>query len=206
MIINLALNDFIKLRSLKLSVTDLYILECLVNKVELNKCKLWGEISGRLNVLEKKGFIDCRNELTKEGTALILHLHPLPQILLDEQKKENNYFDRLHVSLQTTLHSLINKKQIKGFGGVYFIPTRVELEEFLKRFIKKYKNLYDEEKIEKVLTRHIIECVASGNYAPAIKYFIYKDGTGSRLAPALENWEEKEEKVSNKLVNTKDLF
>ena len=114
---------------------------------------------------------------------------------------------QMHVNLQNKLHSYIKKKQVTGFGNVLFIPSVKDLEEFLLRFRRKYGELWDAEKVEKVLLRHVEDCAKRQKFSPAVKYFIIKEGTGSQLAAALENFNETPiEDEQHNLTNTKDLF
>ena len=110
-------------------------------------------------------------------------------------KETPTFYEKLHGSLADKLFSIVGKKQVLGFGDVYFIPTIKELQVFMPRFIKNHKELYDEDKIIKVMTHHVERCARKRQYAPACKYFIYKDGTGSRLATALENYETEKEDI-----------
>ena len=108
------------------------------------------------------------------------------------KKTKSIDYDKLHLTLQNKLLSLTGKKQIIGFGGVYFLPTKTELKDFLTRFWNKYPKYRDTEKISKILVKHIESSKKKNSFAPAIKYFIYKQGTGSQLANAYENFEEQE--------------
>jgi hypothetical protein len=114
----------------------------------------------------------------------------------------------LHKSLQEKLFSLTQKRQVAGFGNVYFIPSSRDLEVFLTRFRIQYPELYDLNKIQGCIHKHIEKCAKSGRYSPAIKYFIIKDGAGSQLAAALEMYEDSviEEDKQHQITNTKDLF
>ena len=143
-------------------------------------------------------------EVTEEGKKLYDDKVVVQKIFVDMS------YEELHKSLQNKLFSFKKKKQITGFGGVYFIPTARELEEFLLRFRRKYPELWDMKKIEKALLFHIERCCKRDSFAPAVKYFIIKDGTGSALAAALEILEDDEEidedKQQYNIVNTKDMF
>lgn len=113
------------------------------------------------------------------------------QAFLLTLKQTTNYSD-LKKELSDKLNELYGKKQIIGFGDVYFIPTDKELESHIKRFLREYPQANDMAKIKKILFNHIETCVKNRNFAPAIKYFIHKQGFGSRLAAAYESFEELE--------------
>lgn len=146
-----------------------------------------------------------------QGTATI------PRIIVSDllafiqslkPKKEKLDFTGIHNKLQSRMKELTGKPQILGFGGVYFIPTEKELEVAFKRYLKDYPKLNNRQTIVNILLRHIEECCKNHNFAPAIKYFIYKDKS-SRLANSYLNLENE---INNKIeiiepnINTKDLF
>jgi hypothetical protein len=147
--------------------------------------------------------IDTGWGLTEEGKRLYE-----PTVAIVAKKPTEMSIAQLHISLQNRLFHHIKKKQIAGFGGTYFIPTQRDLEDFLNRFRRKYADLWDLAKIEKALIHHIDKCCKEKKYAPAIKYYIIKEGTGSQLAAALENMEDtvEVEEQQYDIVNTKDLF
>jgi hypothetical protein len=139
-------------------------------------------------------------KISEEGKKLLAEISGEPV------KKGINY-KTLHQELQNSLIASYGKKQKEGFGGVYFIPTVKELEEFLGRFWKAYPDYKETEKITKILKQHVEKCGKSGKFAPAVKYFIYKQGAGSQLAGAYEGFEEievKEERVEPQEI--KNLF
>lgn len=112
-------------------------------------------------------------------------------IEVEEPKKvETSVVNDIRSKLQAKLLYLQGKKQIKGFGDVYFIPTAPELTDSLRRFWKKYPDYKDIDKITQILLNHIENCCKSGKFAPAVKYFIIKDGFGSPLAGGYEAFEE----------------
>lgn len=114
------------------------------------------------------------------------------KILSEISAKDKIDYTSLHRNLQECLKKWTGKKQVQGFGGVYFLPTIKELEEFLNRFWKNYPKFTDIVKIEKILLKHITKCAKENKFSPATKYFIHKQGSGSQLANAYENWEEEE--------------
>lgn len=151
-----------------------------------------------LTNLQVLGLLDFNGNLTDSGKRV-----------LDEIMGNNRFeFAKLHISMQERLKSIIGKKQVEGFGGVYFIPTLKELEQFLNRFWKEYPRYTDYSKIEKILLKHIEKCAKERKFAPAIKYFISKQGVGSQLANAYENWEEIDKVVIEKAEpnEIKNLF
>lgn len=136
-------------------------------------------------------FIDNGYKLTKKAEFQLKLIDC--SVKIEEKVEKDNKYERLYLSLQKHLQRWQNKKQIRGFGGVYFMPTLVELEEFLLRFWKKYPKYTDMSKIEKILCKHIEDCYRKGQYSPAIKYFIGKttnDGFVSQLANAYEEFKE----------------
>lgn len=161
-----------------------------------------------LNTLQRKSYLFKGEEswdVTEKGRELYLEMTdgglPAPPVV------EMPIGD-LHKSLQEKLNSLINKRQVAGFGNVYFIPSYRDLEDFLGRFRRKYPELYNLKKIEACLHKHIENCAKKEKYVPAIKYFIIKEGAGSQLAAALEMYEDSVEEVEkqHQITNTKDLF
>lgn len=163
------------------------------------------KVQSWIHTLNRKGYLSD-NEITVDGTAL------LSQIESDKVEevravKVGMSLEELHESLVKHLFSLKKKRQVMGFGNVYFIPSKRDLEDFLGRFRKKYPELWDLQKIEKCLHAHITKCVQKDSFAPAIKYFIIKEGSGSQLAAAMEEYEEvAKENGQYDITDTKSLF
>ena len=166
------------------------------------------KIAGVISIMLRKDLIqlisDGKYLITDKGKEF-LNLEPREEVVLI---KQNVGVTTLKDSLSNKLDKLIKKKQIKGFGDVYFIPTASELEVHLSRFWKKYPTFTDTIKIEKILLNHIISCCKKNSFSPAIKYFIYKETNGGYLGAAYENFEEeeKEEFKSITPINTNNLF
>ena len=114
-------------------------------------------------------------------------------------------YAELKKDLANKLNEVYGKKQLTGFGDVYFIPTEKELEAHMKRFLREYPQANDMNKIKKILFKHIETCVKNRNFAPAIKYFIHKQGAGSRLAAAYESYEELEQDDNTDFTNEVSL-
>ena len=158
--------------------------------------------------MEEKDIIDTYNEILSYstlGSLEVLDFMKESAILrLKESKKEVISDDilNLRTHLQEKLKFYTGKTQIKGFGDVYFIPTIVEFIDVLKKFVKMYPKYRDFNKITKILENHIESCYKKNSFAPSLKYFIYKQGTGSRLASAYESFDELEEKTHS---NTTDF-
>lgn len=123
-------------------------------------------------------------------------------------KKDIIDYKSLNLMLKERLQLCYGSKQVVGFGGIYFIPTVPELQEFLGRFWKHYPEMRDIKKIMYCLEKHIIKCSKQNKFAPAIKYFIYKQGTGSQLANAYDNFEEEKQEIKDNLEpkEIKNLF
>jgi hypothetical protein len=158
--------------------------------------------------MEEKDIIDTYNEILSYSTLRsleVLNFMKESAILrLKESKKEviSDDIPNLRTHLQEKLKFYTGKTQIKGFGDVYFIPTIVEFIDVLKKFVKMYPKYRDFNKITKILENHIESCYKKNSFAPSLKYFIYKQGTGSRLASAYESFDELEEKTHS---NTTDF-
>lgn len=158
-----------------------------------------------VHTLERKNYLSD-SELTIDGNNLLSQLenNKVPEVKV---AKVGMSLEELHESLVKHLFSLKKKRQVMGFGNVYFIPSKRDLEDFLGRFRKKYPELWDLHKIEKCLHAHITKCVKKDSFAPAIKYFIIKEGTGSQLAAAMEEYEEVvKEGGQYDITDTKNLF
>lgn len=158
--------------------------------------------------MEEKDIIDTYNEILSYSTLRSLEVLDFMKesaiLRLKESKKEVISEDilNLRTNLQEKLKFYTGKTQIKGFGDVYFIPTIVEFIDVLKKFVKIYPKYRDFNKITKILENHIESCYKKNSFAPSLKYFIYKQGTGSRLASAYESFNELEEKTHS---NTTDF-
>ena len=158
--------------------------------------------------MEEKDIIDTYNEILSYstlGSLEVLDFMKESAILrIKESKKEviSDDIPNLRTHLQEKLKFYTGKTQIKGFGDVYFIPTIVEFIDVLKKFVKMYPKYRDFNKITKILENHIESCYKKNSFAPSLKYFIYKQGTGSRLASAYESFDELEEKTHS---NTTDF-
>lgn len=123
-------------------------------------------------------------------------------------------FTKLHKELQDCLIKHYGKKNVKGFGDVYFLPSSTELTDSLKRFWKHFPEMKDIPKITKILKNHIEICSKKNKFAPALRYYIIKmlnSGINSPLANAYDNFEEEEQKQYNETKelqpkNIKNLF
>jgi len=158
--------------------------------------------------MEEKDIIDTYNEIlsycTLESLKVLDFMKESAILRLKESKKEviSDDISNLRTHLQEKLKFYTGKTQIKGFGDVYFIPTIVEFIDVLKKFVKMYPKYRDFNKITKILENHIESCYKKNSFAPSLKYFIYKQGTGSRLASAYESFDELKEKINS---NTTDF-
>ena len=162
-----------------------------------------------LLTLERKGLIvnvDDNWFITEDGKDLYKQIEGEIQTEIKIATKIAD-ISALHVSLQNHLQQRKKKKNVLGFGNVYFIPSVKDLEVFLNRFRKNYPKLWDIDKIEKCLIRHMDNCIKRDVFAPAIKYYIIKESTGSQLASALESFEDTDDKETQfEIKQTKDLF
>lgn len=141
------------------------------------------------------GYLDAKGEITLKGKEFLKEIKNKKEIL---DKTINRIdFKALNLKLKEKLQLSYGSKQLVGFGGVYFIPTVPELQEFLGRFWKNYPEMKDINRIMFCLEAHIVKCSKERKFAPAVKYFIYKQGTGSQLAGAYENWEESKKQEEN---------
>ncbi len=175
------LNILLKLKENNISINK-YILLKIIEDCSLSLFK--EDYREELVNFKFEGLINSELELTTKGMELLQSI--------EGKKTKSIDYDKLHLTLQNKLLSLKGKKQIEGFGGVYFIPNKTELKEFLTRFWNKYPKYKDLDKISKILQKHIENCSKKNSFAPAIKYYIYKQGVGSQLASAIENYEEQE--------------
>lgn len=147
---------------------------------------------GFKNLLKKRGYLDSSDKITELGMNILTLL---------ELVTEQNSFIKLKESLSNELNKHIGKKQIIGFGNVYFIPTVKELEEFLNRFWKQYPEMKDINRISLCLRKHIERCCKENKFSPAVKYYITKDKTGSQLASAYEMYESIDEDEKSYEIN-----
>lgn len=202
-----------------------YIVLLLISQGEnvsaLGSKEVQDKVNGWRMILQKKGLLDGAFTMTEAGSKIISAIEDKDVIVFEkvgEVKPEaafnlEAYSVELIKQLKAKLKEHINREQVEGFGGVMFIPVKREMMEFLTRFSKGYDVPLKEnaDKIEKILLRHLDKCARARKFAPAIKYYIVKDKTGSQLAAALESFEEmNEEKETEKkqfnIVNTKNLF
>jgi len=197
--------EIVKILKTKDSGIDLeqYLLLKLIDKYNIYDFK--NEINNlefKLQQLRINGYID--NNAIPEITEKCIKMFNKAI----ETSKSKYDFIALHKKLQDELVKLTGKKQKEGFGGTYFIPTVAELEEFLNRFWKKYPKYTNNEKISNILLKHIQKCVKTNSFAPACKYYIIKNGTGSQLANAYENYDEKELEIKqdSQPKDIKNLF
>lgn len=145
-------------------------------------------------------------DITDSGKRILSDIEEEKTVEKVIPKASKISIEGLHKALQDRLFEKKNKRQVVGFGGVYFIPALKDLETFLGRFRRQYPEKYDLEKIQGCLLKHIDNCCKKDAFAPAIKYYIIKEGTGSQLAAALETYEEVEQETQFKVTQTKDLF
>lgn len=191
---NLELNvDFItKLEKETISLGDFLYLWFLK---EGKKISLGDEVN-----LLMQGYIDSNGKIIKKGFDLLSKI---------EDNNTNiptrNKFHLLHEKLQGELIKLTGKKQKKANGNYSFLCNAQDLETRLIKVIKKY-GLTNWSKIENLLLKHIQES-NKRNFEKVmlIEYYIFKDNS-SKLATDYELIEEKEQKIEEKLVETKNLF
>lgn len=149
------------------------------------------KVLGWKTLLDKKGYLD--KEITQKGLDLIDEWNNLGEDRPITSFSLDFWCEQVVISLGEELFSLGFKKNLKGFGGVPFLPTKIELKNHLERFWKAgYKDYKDYDKIHKCLLEHIKECSKKNSFAPAIKYFVFKSGSHNTtyLASAYDNYEE----------------
>ncbi len=169
------------------------------------------KVEGWKILLEKKGYLDGNKQITQQGEDLLQEYSSIEEEKVAETSFSlENWCGQVVSSLTDELTSLGYKKGFKGFGGVTFIPSKVEFKKHLENFWSfGYKDYKDYDLIHKCLLEHIKDCHKRGSFAPAIKYFVVKGTKNSHttyLASAYDNYEEEEEKEIVKNVKTKDLF
>jgi uncharacterized membrane protein YheB (UPF0754 family) len=184
---NISLEKHEQILSSGLLVDHYFILALIKQEAALPKHH---RVRGFINLLKKREYLNEEEELTEKALALLADI-----------KKPNtkDYSTELLEKLKAKFKESTGKNQVKGFGNVYFIPSEKEMKDHLTRFERDFHPTRgNEEKIEAILFEHLEKCIGENQYAPAIKYFIHKDG-GSALASALENWEEPEEQSTYKM-------
>jgi len=205
------LSKFKELIKKGVSIVEYLLLSYINSNLDIKEIVTTTKYMGIVQAMITKSYIvniSGKLRLTDIGKKLLnltqntIEIKEEDVIVLEESK---DVYDNLLVNLQEALNKKIQKKQIKGFGGVYFIPTDVELKDHLKRFWKKYPKFKDINKIQEVLIEHINKCCLRGSFAPAIKYFIMKQDSGGMLASAYTA-EREDKKELIKAINTKDLF
>jgi hypothetical protein len=179
-----------------------YLLLNYINlNIDIEDIKQNIKIAGVISLMIKKDLI----QLLSDGKYLITEKGKQFLNLEEDRIVLNKDVDiSLKDKLSQRLEKNIGKKQLKGFGDVYFIPTTSELQVHLSRFWKKYPDCKDVNKIEKILLNHIDSCCKRNSFAPAIKYFIYKETNGGYLGAAYENFEEEEKEIVQKEANNFD--
>jgi hypothetical protein len=195
----------------KIDLNLFYLLETIKEEKEVH---LTNKVQGWLQILVIKGLLSPKYNLTSKGLDLIIAINgdnPVAVDIIKEEVDFDKYTLDLLAALKAKLKEIIGKDQVMGFGNTYFIPGIKDLREFLLRFSKKYSVSIEENafKIQTILLRHVEKCAKARKFSPAVKYFIIKDGTGSSLEPALENFEEEskpEVKEEFKIINSKNLF
>ena len=147
-----------------------------------------------------KGYLTTDCKITQKGVLLVSKILNNNKLVLTRDK-----FQLLHEKLQGELVKLTGKKQKKANGNYSFLCNAQDLETRLVKIIKKY-NLTNWSKIENLLLKHIQES-NKRNFEKVmlIEYYIFKDNS-SKLATDYELIEEKEQKIEEKLVETKNLF
>ena len=200
-----------KILQVNLRLEEFFYLWELHNKIDTNTELLFCDIVDLMG----KGWFYSDYSLSTKAKELIADIERDDSIISKLKKKKEVKvpsidYSIIHKSLEDKLLSAYGKKQVEGFGGVYFKPSVSELKEFLERFWKHYPEATNIVKIEKCLLSHIEKCSKSGKFAPAIKYFIIKKTDTawvSQLIGAYDNFEEAAEEVKEiKVTNTKELF
>jgi hypothetical protein len=145
-------------------------------------------------------------EFGKEGLAL----YKKPETKIKTSKMaEYEYIDvnKLHKDIKEILKKHTGSDQAKAFGNTYFVPSVIDLEEHLLKFKRKYKKLWDVNKIIQSILLYTEKCAREKAFTPIIKYYIYKEDKGSFLAASLESEDTfKDETQDFNVVDTKNLF
>jgi predicted transcriptional regulator len=205
-------NLFLKIVNKGIGITEYLFLYYLNTNIDIKEMVTNVKTVGLVTMMVNKGLIikiKDQFRLTDKGVKVLKSVEDAVVIntpIINLIESDQIYQDMIK-EFKAKLKSLIQKEQIKGFGGVYFIPTETELRDSLKRFWKKYPTFKDFNRITNIINEHIEECIKKNNIAPAIKYFVFKDGM-SRLAGAYENNEGNSIGVEAKAnpKSTKHLF
>lgn len=151
--------------------------------MSLSSSPKWKEISGVLNLLEIKGYIDKENKLTPLGENLVIDLQPAPviEIVTGKVPVFTQWIQDVHKKIQVRLIELTGRKQ-KMLGGKYaFLCNAKDLEKKLKSVISKHA-LVDYPLIEKILLRYVSKCnQARWEYMQLMEYYIEKDGVSKMV-------------------------
>lgn len=188
--------NFEKVRKiLKSNLTvDQYI---YLKAIEENESQVLKEFPDNIPTsLQFKGFLQLGSlNLTKKAKSIIEEIEKVDKTI---------DFKAIHNRMGDKLYSLKGKRQIIGYGGIYFICTAKELEVYLSRFWKVYPECNDIVKIEAILLNQIEKCCKTGKFAPAMRYFILKDKVNSGLAAIYDSF--REEQIIEKKEDSQQNF
>ncbi|MEI6186937.1 MAG: hypothetical protein WCP46_00345 [Alphaproteobacteria bacterium] len=205
------LEKFIGLTERRISLDAIYILQLIAGAEMDEEIALIPKIGALIQLLTRKGLITDKMQLTVDGIDMLNNLStPSTELKLRKEVATPNFPTILHTKLQDILEKNTKKRQaimrIKS-SKYYFLCGVKDLEVYLKRFNQVYPELWNEDRITKVLCKFVDECSKKEVYTMLVQYFILHKERGSALATALENFDEADEKEESLVpLETKDLF
>lgn len=205
------LEKFIGLIERRISLDAIYVLQLIAGAEMDEEIALIPKIGALLLLLERKGLITDKMQLTVDGIDILNNVSaPSTELKLKKEVVNTNFPTILHTALQDILEKNTKKRQaimrIKN-NKYYFLCGVKDLEVYLKRFNHVYPELWNEEKITKVLSKFVDDCSKKEVYTMLVQYFILHKERGSALATALENFDEADDKEESLVpLETKDLF
>jgi hypothetical protein len=191
---NITAKRWEKCLELRVQTDWINLLDLIKNEDKgLNSLKQKQQMIGLVSLLVAKNYIDkFSGTLTESGEKLwnLVDMAETKETPKEDEQKIafEQWVAELWEKLKNTLLELHGQDNAKGFGGkIWFLPSVEDLREVLVRYRKKYKNKWEEEKIEQLLIRHTENCCISKNFSPVLQYYIIKAGSPSYLAAAYDS-------------------
>lgn len=177
------------------SLDHIFILE---NMQEFPGTECAAKEASLLQTLFRKGLIDEKYTITKDGESLLLFANneEIGEIVKIAKPKIASGIEGLHKKLEDKLMELTGKKQQRPviLGTKYsFLCGKEDLEARIKKVMIKYK-LSDYQLLETTLLEYIERCYKTNRWSPLLQYYIIKQKEGVEMSPLVTDMRSRGEK------------
>lgn len=109
------------------------------------------------------------------------------------------------IKVRKLLKEKTGRENAKGFQDKPFVCSATELKNRLKTYQKKYKGMFNSQKIESMILSYTQECINKKSFSPVLMYYITHESRGSRLADEYEDFGKEEVEITTKEIGAIDI-